>query len=311
MQQRLKPASGAAWARIISAQFLEQLLVTVDGLHPAFHSGFRIETTSDACSSGQKQNGASCLSPAMTRLLVKGAHGVGVRDGTVKRRRMLPAAREVAQHLDLELLVADQRADEVANADDADNRAVLDDRQVADAVHGHQLHRLVHAVLDPAGDDVLSHHLADRKLGHGVAEAIEPMDEVALAEDADMPAPAVGDEEGADIVLGKFARRFFDRVGSAYLVDHMIVMTQNIGDAHGPSGDCCDRHAGCGVAALRQHYRIVKNITRASRASRADAPTSYSLKIRIALPLRTAFIVASGSASTRLRQPFMSPMLCG
>ncbi len=94
----------------------------------------------------------------------------------------------------------------------------------------------MHAVLDLTGDDVWGHHLADRKLGQGVAEAIEPMDEVTLAEDADMPAPAVGYEEGADIVLGKFARRFFDRVGSAYLVDHMIVMTQNIGDAHEPSG---------------------------------------------------------------------------
>src|SRR6266704_1519469 len=84
MQQRLKPASGAAWAGIISAQFLEQLLVTVDGLHPAFHPGFRVETTSNACSSGQKQNGISLLSPAMTHPLVKGAHAIGVRNGTVK-----------------------------------------------------------------------------------------------------------------------------------------------------------------------------------------------------------------------------------
>src|SRR5882672_1820574 len=43
---------------------------------------------------------------------------------------------------------------------------------------------------------------------------------------------------------------------------------------------------------------------------RRDGP-HQSLKMRPALPPRTASRVAGGSASTRARQPFMSPMLCG
>src|SRR5205823_3255036 len=46
---------------------------------------------------------------------------------------------------------------------------------------------------------------------------------------------------------------------------------------------------------------------------RHDVPrsTRYSWKMRAALPPRTASRCAGGSASTRARQPFMSPMLCG
>src|SRR5260221_7975354 len=140
--------------------------------------------------------------------------------------------REVAQHLDFELLLVDQGADEIADADDADDDAVVLDGEVADAVRRHQLHRAAHTILELAGDDILVHHLADRQVRHGLAELLEAMDEVALAEDADMPAPAVGDEEGADIVLGQLAHRLHHRIRGADLVNDALVVLQDIGNAH-------------------------------------------------------------------------------
>jgi hypothetical protein len=41
MQQRLKPETGAARARVVAAQFFEQFLVPVDHPVAAFDAGFR------------------------------------------------------------------------------------------------------------------------------------------------------------------------------------------------------------------------------------------------------------------------------
>jgi hypothetical protein len=55
-QQRLKPATGAAWAQIRSTEFLNQLLVAVHDAQAALDAGFGVKNPSGACSAGQKQN---------------------------------------------------------------------------------------------------------------------------------------------------------------------------------------------------------------------------------------------------------------
>src|SRR5579875_2811040 len=67
---------------------------------------------------------------------------------------------EVAQHVDLQLLLVELRADEIADADDADDPAAVLDGQVADAMGGHGAHCLVDPVLRAAGDGVGGHELA-------------------------------------------------------------------------------------------------------------------------------------------------------
>src|SRR5260370_8443712 len=72
--------------------------------------------------------------------------------------------REVAQHLDLELLLVDQGADEIADADDADDDAVVLDGEVADSVRRHHLHCAAHAILELPAADILVHHLPHLQL---------------------------------------------------------------------------------------------------------------------------------------------------
>jgi hypothetical protein len=48
MQQALKPASGAAWAQVVAAEFFDEFNVAMDETPPAFEVAFRGGTTSAA-----------------------------------------------------------------------------------------------------------------------------------------------------------------------------------------------------------------------------------------------------------------------
>jgi len=64
MQQALKPASGAAWAQIVAAEFFGQLDVAMDETPSTFDMGFRGEglppLTRDAESRGGFRNRDAC-----------------------------------------------------------------------------------------------------------------------------------------------------------------------------------------------------------------------------------------------------------
>jgi hypothetical protein len=55
MQQFLKPAARLAWARIVPAHLLRELLVAVNQALAPLHVGFAQGTPGVACSSAQKE----------------------------------------------------------------------------------------------------------------------------------------------------------------------------------------------------------------------------------------------------------------
>src|ERR1051326_721828 len=64
------------------------------------------------------------------------------------------------QLLDSELLLADDRLDEIANRDDPDQTALFQNRQVAYALVGHDRHALLDALVEARIEDVRGHDLA-------------------------------------------------------------------------------------------------------------------------------------------------------
>src|SRR5687767_4384262 len=85
----------------------------------------------------------------------------GPRGGTSKR----PSAVDVAfQLLDRVLLVFDDRFDEVAYRDDADDAILLDHGQVTDALLGDDAHALVDGIGGPDGRHRRAHDLRHRSL---------------------------------------------------------------------------------------------------------------------------------------------------
>src|SRR5579883_368199 len=183
-------------------------------------------------------------------------------------RSALMRARHVAQHLDFELLLLDDGAHEIADADDADDLARFLDRHVADAVHGHEAHHLADEVARMAGDAVGDHELPDGQFERRRAEALDAVHEVALAEDAGVFAPAVIDEERADIVVRQLLHRGGDGVGRPRLMDETALVVEDVGDAHrGFSRLAAEPRLGrpsCRVGGLRRDCRKVKFRSRAA-----------------------------------------------
>src|SRR5258707_1406163 len=121
--------------------------------------------------------------------------------------RRASAGDEAAQRIGLELDFLDAVLDEVADADDADEDAVLDDGQVTKAMLGHACHQIAYGVFGNAGDDLARHQLVDRHRQQRGALLGEGMDDVALGEDAGDPAPVLADQEGADAAGLELAHR--------------------------------------------------------------------------------------------------------
>ena len=126
------------------------------------------------------------------------------------------STRIVAGNVALELLdgVAlgiHHPADQVADRDQSDETAVIDDGQVADAVAGHELHAFFNAVPAAHGDRRTGNDVADL----GVAGSAPLKDHlaavVALGEDSDNLVTIDG-HEGADIPLSHASNGFVNRV---------------------------------------------------------------------------------------------------
>src|SRR5258708_552155 len=154
-------------------------------------------------------------------------------NGDAARSRLPPCSRDVAQDRGFLLLLVEAVPDEVADADEADELAALHHRQVAHAMRGHHLHDLVDAVRGRAGGDVRRHqlmHLVGECLG---AVAGEGVDDVALGEHADQPAPAVDHDERADALVVELSARRLDAVHPADTRDVPAFLLQDLRGRHG------------------------------------------------------------------------------
>ena len=88
--------------------------------------------------------------------------------------------------------------DEIADADDADERALADNGKMAEAPLRHARHELAHRILGLAGDDAPRHERVDRHRHEGGAVLGEGMHDVALGEDAGNATPILAHHQGAD-----------------------------------------------------------------------------------------------------------------
>src|ERR1051326_3652097 len=114
------------------------------------------------------------------------------------------------QLLDSELLLADDRLDEIANRDDPDQTALFQNRQVAYALVGHDRHALLDALVEARIEDVRGHDLAHLGRGRGAAFEDDLARVVALGDHAD-DLLAFADDEGTDALGGHELHRVIDR----------------------------------------------------------------------------------------------------
>jgi hypothetical protein len=82
MQQLLKPAFRSAWARIVAAELLEQLLRAVDEPMTALHAGFRRETPATLASDLETEIGRGAWLSASWDTSGRESPGFGAADYT-------------------------------------------------------------------------------------------------------------------------------------------------------------------------------------------------------------------------------------
>src|SRR5262245_40212325 len=102
----------------------------------------------------------------------------------------------------LELQLVERRLHDVADADDAGQLAVGDDRDVPDPAFGHHDAQLVHVRVRVGRGHVAGHDRADRPVEDGLV-LVETAYDVALADDAVDGLTVTTDDDGADVVLGQ------------------------------------------------------------------------------------------------------------
>ena len=105
------------------------------------------------------------------------------------------------QRLGFDLQLVDTSLDDVADADDAHQAAVVDHRDVADAALGHELHELVDRRPQTAGGQLGAHEIADGAFESAGAIGGERSHNIALGDDARHIVPPVGHHQGPDVVL--------------------------------------------------------------------------------------------------------------
>src|SRR5262245_50662963 len=111
---------------------------------------------------------------------------------------------------DDELLVGDDRFDEVADGDHANEFAIFDDRQVAGALFGHQGHAFFDGLIEMSINHLSDHDFVDPS-GRGTASLQDDLAcIVALRNDADH-VRAFGDHQSADLFFGHPLQRVEDR----------------------------------------------------------------------------------------------------
>ena len=106
-------------------------------------------------------------------------------------------ATELALHLMHAVL------DDVADRDDADEPALIDDRHVAELSGRHALHDAGDGFALVAGLDLARHRAADRLVEHGSAALGERTHDVAFGNDAGDAAVGAENQRGADTLLGE------------------------------------------------------------------------------------------------------------
>src|SRR6266508_6009238 len=109
----------------------------------------------------------------------------------------------VVKHVAFELELVKTVLHDVADADDAGKLAVLDHRQMPDALHRHEPHRLLHACLRGAGKRMSSHEFGDRLVEHLGAVVDEPIDDIAFGNDSFDQASVAADNERPDTLKPK------------------------------------------------------------------------------------------------------------
>ena len=112
--------------------------------------------------------------------------------------------------LALALELVDAGLHQVADADDADQAALVADGQVPDPAVGHDPRQVRRPVARRAGDDVGAHDVADGALEQVAAALVQLPDDVALGHDAHQLL-VVHHRKGADVVLREQAEQLADR----------------------------------------------------------------------------------------------------
>jgi hypothetical protein len=125
--------------------------------------------------------------------------------------RVSPERNIVAQRFDLQIGIDQALLDDVANADQARQLAVLHHGQVAGAPLGHHFHDLGDGVMGRATQDIAG-HLSVNPLGQGIRTMpAEAVDDVTFREDALDIASAVQYQNRTDTILDQQADSLGDR----------------------------------------------------------------------------------------------------
>src|SRR5258708_747695 len=155
-----------------------------------------------------------------------------------------------AQSLDLELDLVQTLLHHVADADDSQKRAILDDGQVPDALVGHHLADLDQRVAGRAHPDLAAHQLLSRKRQHTGRMFRDAPDDVAFGNDADHAPVLFQNRYGTDPVLTQHVGDSSNRFQRAHGDDAVAFMLQDLryGRFHGAAPHSSYR--------VRSHWRI-------------------------------------------------------
>src|SRR5436190_20625773 len=115
-----------------------------------------------------------------------------------RRPAALRAGDEGAQRFRLELNLVEPVLDEIADADDAAEPSVGDDRQMSHAPVRHLGHQLLHGITRRAGHDIARHDLVDAARQQLGATVGQRDDDVALGQDAVDALAILADDNRAD-----------------------------------------------------------------------------------------------------------------
>jgi hypothetical protein len=130
-------------------------------------------------------------------------------------RRGLGRGNVAAEFLGLGVNLLEALLHDVADTDDALKCAILDDRQVANALARHHFHQIDQLVAGGAGLDLAGHQLAGRKCEDGVVMFGDPAHDIAFRDDPKEMALFVDDRYCSNAMLGEDLRDRSNRLGGS------------------------------------------------------------------------------------------------
>jgi hypothetical protein len=128
----------------------------------------------------------------------------------------------IEKHTCLQFLLVETMFDQIADANDAPQLVVFDNRQMTDPSRRHCRKHGIGAIRGAAAQDGRRHQFLDFKAEYRGAIPGDRVDKVSLREDADRFHPAILDDQGADAMFSQLADRKFDTVRK---VDPYNIMT--------------------------------------------------------------------------------------